>query len=179
MILFHEVRMTTSYSALADFGRALLKRPTLSEGLPMISEYAKQASGAERCSIFIYNPKIQMLWTTLADGIEKIMVHVNDGIVGNTVKEGKPILVNNPYEDDRFLHTIDNKTGFVTENIASIPIFDSNRHIIGVFQLLNKPGGFSNEDAKFMIFFAHYISGYIELAMLYDDQATLLAKGIE
>ncbi|HLD22816.1 MAG TPA: GAF domain-containing protein [Sulfuricurvum sp.] len=171
--------MTTSYNALADFGRALLKRPTLSEGLPMISEYAKQVSGAERCSIFIYNPKIQMLWTTLADGIEKIMVHQDDGIVGSTLKEGKPILVNNPYEDERFLHTIDNKTGFVTKNIASIPIFDSNRRIIGVFQLLNKPEDFSSEDAKFMIFFAHYISGYIELAMLYDDQATLLAKGIE
>jgi len=171
--------MTTSYTALADFGRALLKRPALSEGLPMISEYAKQVSKAERCSIFIYNPKIQMLWTTLADGIEKIMVHVNDGIVGHTVKEGKPILVNNPYEDERFLHTIDNKTGFVTENIASIPIFDSNRRIIGVFQLLNKPGGFSTEDIKFMIFFAHYISGYLELAMLFDDQTALLTKGIK
>jgi GAF domain-containing protein len=145
----------------------------------MISEYAKQESGAERCSIFIYNQKLQMLWTTLADGIEKIMVHQDDGIVGHTVKDAKPILVNNPYEDDRFFHAIDNKTGFVTENIASIPIFDSTRHVIGVFQLLNKPGGFSREDAKFMIFFAHYISGYIELAMLFDDEASILKKGVE
>ena len=170
---------TTSYTALAEFGRSLLKRPTLSEGLPMISDYAKVVSGAERCSIFIYNPKIEMLWTTLADGVEKIMVHQNDGIVGHTLKEGKPILVNNPYENEHFLHTIDNKTGFVTENIASIPIFNSNRRIIGVFQLLNKPGGFSSEDAKFMIFFAHYISGYLELAMLFDDEATLLSRRIE
>jgi len=167
---------TTSYTALAEFGRSLLKRPTISEGLPMISDYAKAVSGAERCSIFIYNPKIEMLWTTLADGVEKIMVHQDDGIVGHTLKEGKPILVNNPYEDKRFLHTIDNKTGFVTENIASIPIFNSNRRIIGVFQLLNKPGGFSSEDTKFMIFFAHYISGYLELAMLFDDDARLLLK---
>lgn len=173
------MKSVPSYSALADFGRALLKRPSIQDGLPMISEYAKEVSGAERCSIFIYNPKIQMLWTTLADGIEKIMVHKDDGIVGHTVKEGKPILVNNPYEDERFLATIDNKTGFVTENIASIPIFNSNRQIIGVFQLLNKPGGFSTEDARFMIFFAHYISGYLELAMLFDDEASLLKKGIE
>lgn len=170
---------STSYSALAEFGQSLLKRPTLSEGLPMISEYAKKVSGAERCSIFIYNPKLQMLWTTLADGVEKIMVHADDGIVGHTLKEGKPILVNNPYEDERFLPSIDNKTGFVTENIASIPVFNSNRQIIGVFQLLNKLGGFTREDAKFMIFFAHYISGYLELAMLFDDEATLLSKGIE
>ncbi len=170
---------TSSYAALADFGRALLKRPTLSEGLPMISEYAKQAIGAERCSIFIYNPKIQMLWTTLADGASKIMVHQEDGIVGHTLKEGKPLLINDPYEDPRFLPTIDKKTGFVTRNIASIPIFDSNRKIIGVFQLLNKEDGFTKEDARFMIFFAHYISGYLELAVLFDDDATLLSKGIE
>lgn len=168
----------TSYATLAEFGRTLLTKPSLQEGLPMISEYAKKISGAQRCSIFIYNPKLQMLWTTIADGIEKIMVHKDDGIVGHTVKEGKPILVNNPYEDERFLRMIDDKTGFVTENIASIPIFDSNRQIIGVFQLLNKPGGFSREDAKFMIFFAHYISGYLELAILFEDENTLLKKGI-
>jgi len=168
-----------SYTTLAEFGRSLLMKPSLEEGLPMISEYAKKLSGAERCSIFIYNPKIQMLWTTLADGIEKIMVHKDDGIVGHTVKEAKPILVNDPYEDERFLRMIDNKTGFVTKNIASIPIFDSNRQIIGVFQLLNKPGGFSREDAKFMIFFAHYISGYLELTILYEEEKDLLKKGIK
>lgn len=165
-----------SYSTLADFGRALLKRPSLQEGLPMISAYAKEVSGAERCSIFIYNPKLEMLWTTVADGTETIMVHKDDGIVGHTVKEGKPILVNNPYEDERFLPTVDSKTGFVTKNIASIPIFNSARQIIGVFQLLNKPEGFSKKDATAMIFFAHYISGYLELAMLFDDKASILKK---
>ncbi len=169
-----------SYVALAKFGKTLLdKRPTLPEGLPMISEYAKEATGADRCSIFIYNPKIQMLWTTLADGIEKIMVHKDDGIVGQTLKEAKPIIVNDPYENEHFLHRIDNKTGFVTKNLASIPIFDSNRKIIGVFQLLNKPDGFNNDDAKFMIFFAHFISSYLELAALFDDDATILAKGVD
>jgi GAF domain-containing protein len=117
-----------------------------------------------------------MLWTTLADGVEKLMVHQDDGIVGHTFKEAKPILVNDPYDDPRFLHTIDQKTGFVTENIASIPVFNSSRNVIGVFQLLNKPGGFSREDVRFMIFFAHYISGYLELAMLFDDEASLLNK---
>lgn len=170
----------STYSSLAKFGKTLLdKKPTLPEGLPMISEYAKETTGAQRCSIFIYNPKIQMLWTTLADGIEKIMVHKDDGIVGHTLREAKPIIVNDPYSDERFLHSIDNKTGFVTKNLASIPIFDSNRKIIGVFQLLNKPNGFSNDDAKFMIFFAHFISSYLELAALFDDDATLLSKGVD
>jgi GAF domain-containing protein len=165
-----------TFSKLADFGRALLSRPLLHEGLPLISEYAKQVSGAERCSIFIRNPISKTLWTTLADGTDTITIHENDGIAGQTLKLAKPLLINDPYNDENFLHSIDDKTGFVTRNIASIPIFDSQRRIIGVFQLLNKPDGFSSEDSKFMIFFAHYISTYLELATSYDNQASLLKK---
>lgn len=167
---------TPSFNKLADFGRALLSRPSLHEGLPMISEYAKEISGAERCSIFVRNFATKTIWTTLADGMETITLHENDGIVGHTIKEGKPFLINDPYSDERFLPTVDDKTGFVTQNLASIPIFDSGRRIIGVFQLLNKPDGFSSGDLKFMIFFAHYISTYLELAVSYDNQGSLLKK---
>lgn len=165
-----------SFSKLADFGRALLSRPLLHEGLPLISEYAKQVSGAERCSIFIRNPILKTLWTTIADGTDTITIHESDGIAGQALLQAKPLLINDPYNDEHFLHAIDDKTGFITNNIASIPIFDSQRHIIGVFQLLNKPDGFSPEDSKFMIFFAHYISTYLELAISYDNQGTLLKK---
>lgn len=165
-----------TFNKFADFGRALLNRPSLHDGLPVISEYAKNISGAQRCSIFIRNFSNQTLWTTLADGIQTITLHENDGIAGHTIKEGKPLLINDPYNDEHFLSAIDDKTGFVTENIASIPIFDSNRRIIGVFQLLNKPNGFSAQDAKSMIFFAHYISTYLELALSFNNQGSLLKK---
>lgn len=165
-----------TFSKLADFGRALLSHPTLLEGLPLISQYAKQVSGAERCSIFIRNPVAKTLWTTLADGTDTITIHESDGIAGQTIKQSKPLLINDPYNDEHFHHAIDDKTGFVTHNIASIPIFDSQRRIIGVFQLLNKPNGFSPEDSKFMIFFAHYISTYLELALSFDRQGSLLKR---
>lgn len=165
-----------TFTKLADFGRALLNRPSLHDGLPVISEYAKNVSGAQRCSIFIRNFTNQTLWTTLSDGIQTITLHENDGIAGHTIKEGKPLLINDPYNDEHFLAAIDDKSGFVTENIASIPIFDSNRRIIGVFQLLNKPDGFSTKDAKSMIFFAHYISTYLELALSFNNQGSLLKK---
>jgi len=168
--------LNPTFSKLADFGRALLTKPALNEGLPIISEYAKGVSGAQRCSIFIRNFTNKTLWTTLADETNTITLHENDGIAGKTIKEGKPLLINDPYNNDHFLSTVDDKTGFITKNIASIPIFDSNRRIIGVFQLLNKPDGFSVEDTKSMIFFAHYISTYLELALSFDNQGTLLKK---
>jgi len=165
-----------SFQTLADFGRALLTKPLLHDGLPLIAQHAKELCAAQRASIFVRNFTNHTLWTTLSDGIETITLHENDGIAGLTLKEGKPLLINEPYKNEHFLSLVDNKSGFVTQNIASIPIFDSGRKIIGVFQLLNKEGGFTTEDSKFMIFFAHYISTYLELALSYDNQGTLLKK---
>lgn len=167
--------LSERYVKLAAFGRQLLERVrTLEQGLPMIADYAKEVIGADRCSIYVYSPKINMLWTTLADGIEKIMISAEEGIAGSTLHEEKPIIVNDPYKDPRFLQKIDHKTGYITRNLASVPVFDSNRKVIGVLQLLNKDGVFTEEDTRFMVFFAHYISGYLELATLFrEDEAYL------
>ncbi len=163
-------------SKLALFGAELLKHPSIEDGIPLISAYAKEVTEAERCSIYIYNRKVKILWTTLADGIEKIMLNDDQGIAGQTVREAKPVIENNPYDNPNFNPKVDQRSGFVTENIACIPIFDSSRTVIGVLQLLNKPNGFSDEDTRFMVFFAHYISGYIELSTFFEDETKFLLK---
>lgn len=159
-----------TYSRLADFGRDLLEKKSIEEGLPMISKYAKGVIGADRCSIFINDIKNDQLWTTLADGVEKIVVPSDKGIVGYTLKARKPIIANDAYNNPNFNAEIDKKTGYVTENIVTAPIFNSKREIIGVLQLLNKEDGYDNEDVRFMIFFAHYVSGFLELINLYQEQ---------
>jgi signal transduction protein with GAF and PtsI domain len=152
-----------TYQALAKFGRELLEKKTLSQGLPLISTYAKNVMKAERCSIFIYDVKDQTFWTTLADGVERIVIPSNKGLVGETLHERKPIVTNDPYNHPNFLSAIDKETGFLTKSVITAPIFSSKREILGVFQLLNKEGGFDKEDIRFMIFFSHYISGFLEL----------------
>ncbi len=161
-------KYTNSYSKLADFGRELLYKKSLVDGLPHISKYAKEVIGADRCSIFIYDAKKHELWTTLADGVEKIIVDSDRGLVGETLKVKKSILENNPYENQNFLPNIDKETGYKTNSVVTAPIFNSAREIQGILQLLNKDGGFDKDDVKFMIFFAHYISGFLELINLYE-----------
>ena len=170
------MKYVESYAKLAEFGRELLGVTSLEEGLPMIAEYAKNIIGADRCSIFIYQKRINVVWSTLADGIEKIVLRADEGIVGQTIKEQKAIIVNDTYNNEHFLKRVDEKSGYITHNIASVPIFDSMQHVIGVLQLLNKQDGdFDSEDTRFMTFFAHYISGYLELATIFrDDEETLL-----
>ena len=160
------------YVKLAAFGRQLLERvKTLEQGLPMIADYAKE--------IIVFPVGGLCRRLTLADGVEKIMINADEGIAGNTLMEGEPVIVNEPYKDPRFLQKIDHKTGYMTRNIAAVPVFDSNRKVIGILQLLNKEGGFSAQDTRFMVFFAHYISGYLELATLFREDEAYLYRSEE
>ncbi len=157
-----------TYTMLADFGRKLLDKTSIVEGLPLISKYAKEVVGADRCSIFINDLTKHELWTTISDGVEKIAIPADRGIVGRTIEIKEPMIVNEPYKDSHFLSDVDKETGYHTKNLATVPIFNAQREIIGVLELLNKKENFNEEDIKFMIFFTHYISGYLELVNLYE-----------
>jgi len=160
------------YVKLAKFGQILLTKKSVPDGLPHISEYAKEVLDAQRCSIFIYDAKNEELWTTIADGVDKITLPSDKGLVGQTLKERKSFIENNPYSNRNFLPEVDTQTGFKTQNIITAPIFDSKNEVIGVLELLNKDGGFDEDDAKFMTFFAHYISGFLELINVYIKEGT-------
>ena len=156
-----------SQSKLSKFGRELLSKESLEDGLVYISEYAKNNFAADRCSIFIYDPENYKLWTPLADGVDKIVISSDLGLVGQTLRTKKPVIENNAYENVNFLPDIDMQTGYYTQNIAAVPIFDSQREAVGVLELLNKEEGFNNNDIKFLTFFSHYISGFLELIDIY------------
>jgi len=161
------MKYTDTYIKLADFGRELLEKKSLPEGLPLISRYAKDVIHARRCSIYIYDRVDDELWTTLADGIAKIKISPDKGIVGKTISSRKPMIVNDAYSHPDFLPEVDEETGYKTTNIITAPIFNSVREVVGVLQLLNKDDGFDAEDVKFMVFFAHYVSGFLELVSKY------------
>ena len=170
------MKYTKTYRTLANFGRELLEKKTLAEGLPIISIYAKNVIGAQRCSIFIYDAKDKNLWTTISDGVEKILIPSDKGLVGYTLKTRKPVVANEAYAHPEFLAEVDKETGFITKNVITSPIFSSKREIIGVLQLLNKDDDFDDEDMKFMIFFSHYISGFLELTNIFAKEKKKLHK---
>jgi len=153
-----------TYANLAAFGKKLLNATGLEEGLPLIATYACEIIKAERCSIFVYDKTTGELWTTLADGIERIVINADKGIVGHCLKSKQLIVANNVEENPYFLEDIDKKSGFKTNNLIVTPIFNEDKKIIGALELLNKKGDFSSEDEKFMKFFANFISSFIDLA---------------
>jgi GAF domain-containing protein len=156
------------YAKLANFGQELLNKKSIEEGIPLITTYVKEIVGATRCSIFIYDAKEHRLWTTVSEGITKIEIDMKQGIVGYTLQTKEPVVTNDPYSHPHFLPAIDKYTGYKTNNLITAPIFNSKGLVIGVLELINKAGGFDEEDVKFMKFFAHYVSGFLELVDLYE-----------
>jgi GAF domain-containing protein len=158
------------YRRIAEFGKKLIICDDIESTLPAISEEAKAIINVERCSIFMVDRTTNMVWTKLSDGVGRIALGLDSGIVGKCATSEKPQISNNPYEDSRFLPKIDEKSGFVTRNILAVPIFNSKQAVIGVIQLLNKYNGdFSERDEGIMEFFANYISGTLELALLMEE----------
>ena len=159
------------FNQIAEFGKKLMALEKIEDSFELISDEAKQLINVQRCSIFIVDKEDGILWTKLSDGVGRIVISIDSGIVGVTYQTGEPQVVNAPYEDSRFLQNIDKKSGFVTKNIITVPIFDSNREIIGIIQLLNKSiSDFNDKDLKTLKFFANYVSGSMELVLINTKQ---------
>ena len=157
------------FAEIARFGKELVETQEVSNALELIAIEAKKLLECERCSIFLIDYEAQMLWTKHSDGIGRIAISADSGIVGHTFKTRTPQIVNNPYENRFFMPNIDKKSGFKTKNIITTLIFDSNREVIGIIQLLNKlEGDFDEENLKVLNFFANYVSGTLELALLQE-----------
>ena len=160
---------TNKFAEIANFGKELVQTQEVENALELIAIEAKGLLKCERCSIFLIDYESQMLWTKHSDGIGRIAISIDTGIVGHTFKTRSPQIVNNPYENQFFMPNIDKKSGFITKNIITTLIFDSNHEVIGIIQLLNKiESDFNEEDMKILNFFANYVSGTLELALLLE-----------
>ena len=158
------------FDQIAEFGQKLMTLKNTEHALGLISDEAKSLVDADRCSIFIVDKEDKMLWSKLSDGIGRIVLSLNSGIVGDTYNKRETQIVNNPYEDDRFLKNIDKKSGYKTKNMITVPIFDSKRNVMGIIQLLNKSRfDFDQEDLEMLTFFANYVSGSLELSILKEN----------
>ena len=153
---------------IAKFGQELMALSDMDNVLELIAKEATKLLNADRCSIFIVDKEDQILWTKVSDGIGgRIVISLDSGIVGETYQTQTPQVVNAPYEDTRFLANIDKKTGYITKNIITVPVFDSKREVIGIIQLLNKSRfDFDEKDLETLTFFANYVSGSLELALM-------------
>lgn len=72
---------------------------------------------------------------------EEIVIPFGVGIAG-TVAETKDVInIKNAYDDPRFNCEIDQKTGYQTKAMLSMPICNYEGDVVGVAQMINKTNG--------------------------------------
>ncbi|MCD6418284.1 HD domain-containing protein, partial [bacterium] len=159
------------FKSLLEIGRAFQSEMDIDNLLPLIIERTSAGIGAERCSVFVYNPDKGILWTKIAQNSKPIIVPAGQGIIGWVLENNKPLLIPDAYSDPRFDSSIDAKTGYRTNSIAALPLLDRRGRPLGVFEAINKPNGevFDEDDLDFLQSVAAQISAALENAMLYTQ----------
>lgn len=75
-----------------------------------------------------------------ADDLKGTPVDIRTGLSGWVASRREPLLVDDAYQDERFLKEVDEVTGYRTRAVLGVPLVD--RHdLVGVLQLINKRAG--------------------------------------
>lgn len=134
---------------ILEVSRLLAVTAEIDKLLMEIAKATQALLGAERASIFLHDSATDQLWTKVALGANEIRVPASAGIVGFVFKSKKLLNIPDAYSDARFNREVDRKTGFVTRNLLTCPMFDLKGKAIGVIQAVNKTGGiFVDEDEQ-------------------------------
>jgi len=131
---------------------AVAAEKPLKEVLTIVIEEARRLSGAGSCSVVMLDRSTKELVFFVIGGkrersIEEDRFSAKKGITGHVVKSGESEFVNDPTNDPRFYSKIEKISGLHTENIMVTPLRFQGK-IIGALDILNKPGGFDQQDLQ-------------------------------
>ena len=95
----------------------------------LFMEAMKNASdlmNADRATLWLIDHVNNELWSKVALGIPTIRVPLGVGIVGWVTTHKKTLNIPDAYKDTRFNPAVDKKTGYITDTILCMPIYNSS-----------------------------------------------------
>lgn len=109
------------------------------------------ALAADRCSVFFLHPAQGEVRSRSGTGLKAdIRVPMNAGFVGHVLRTRRSLNVPDAYEDPRFDRSADQRTGYRTRSLLTVPLGHGDR-VFGVLQALNKKGGpFGSNDQRLL-----------------------------
>jgi transcriptional regulator with GAF, ATPase, and Fis domain len=118
--------------------------------LELIAHEATRLLNCDRSSIFLWNRERNEVEARPALGVKgaSLRLPATGGIVGETLKTGKAIRVDDAYDDPRFNQEVDRKSGYRTRNLICVPLKDAAGTLLGAFEGINRNGGvpFTDDD---------------------------------
>jgi len=145
-----------------DYAAKIGAAQDLDAVLELNAGMARDLVGADRCSIWLVDKKSNRLWTKVAHGVRELHIPIGQGLVGACVARNEAILVNDTSSDERFLKSVDKESGYVTKSVLTLPLHGMDGKPMGALQVLNKPGGFSQEDVDLLGLCSGYSASTLE-----------------
>ena len=146
-----QVQVPTAEAAarILEVTRELARPLDLNTMLSHVIDAARAVLKADRGSVFLYDAKTNELYSTVATGVTALRFPAGRGIVGECAETRQLINVPDCYADPRFNREADQKTGYHTRCLLTVPLVGSDNSLVGVMQVLNKENGiFGQEDEQ-------------------------------
>src|SRR4028119_1403764 len=106
-------------------------------------DQAQELMNADRSTLWLIDEDKDELWTKIQtlDSLKEIRIPRTAGFAGIVAQSGEPLLIPfDVYDDPRaeMAKEVDQKTGYRTCSMLCMPVFNSDKKLIGVTQLINK-----------------------------------------
>ena len=156
-------QMTTEFDqflGMLDLANEQAVEALLDQILEAVVLKIRELLGADRGTIFLVDHERGQLRSKIAesDGSEPLQIKlpITSGIAGSVARTGETLNIPDPYSRADFNREVDQRTGYRTQSILCMPIFDRSKKVVAVAQLLNKLGDkpFSKEDEEAFAEFA-------------------------
>jgi len=139
--------------------------------IAQLLEKACQALNAETGSILLRDPRTgELIFTqTMADEVHALSgrrLAPGQGIAGWVMQHRESAVVNDVRQDPRFYSGLDEVTGVRVQSLLCVP-FGRDQGVGGVIEIINKPGGFNEDDLQFLESIAPVAAIALENAQLY------------
>jgi class 3 adenylate cyclase/CheY-like chemotaxis protein len=167
-------RRLREMAAMSDVSLALSSVMDVDAVLEMIMEKSKEVMHAEASSLLMLDVSTGKLRFQVAKGaagtaLRSATVDLGHGIAGWVAQTGEPLLISDAYQDPRFDPSFDEKSGFRTRSILTVPL-KAKTEVTGVVQVINKfdQDTFDEHDLELFHSFASQASVALENARLYE-----------
>lgn len=129
---------------LIELQRELALESNIDTVLARIAGAATRLLDAERATLFVVDDDRQELWSRAVTESEVREIRVpldGRGLAAEVARTGRPLRVDDPYDDPRFDPSVDARTGYRTRSLLVLPIDSRARRRLGVLQVMNRRDG--------------------------------------
>ncbi len=165
----------TSIDGLKEISSWVSSVHDLNRLLDLIIETAIRVMDAKAGSLLLLDRTTEKLHFKVAtgaksDALRDYAVEKGQGIAGTVVQTGRPLLVPDVRNDERWYRDISEAIGFETRSIACVPL-KRNRDILGVMQVVDKKDGTPLQEKDMAL-----LSAYADLAATAIGNARKVAE---